>query len=587
MIEADADSRWTDSTLAAALFAVDPAGLGGIALRALPGPVRNGWFDLLHDSLPSGAPLRRIPLHVSDSRLLGGIDLSATLRAGRPVAETGLLVEANNGVAILAMADCVTAATAARLITVLDTNEVTLERDGIAKRTATRFGIVAIDEGMSEDEHPPAALLDRLAFHVDLNSIDVRAMIGVAHSPDDIAAARVRLPDVHASQAVLEALCATALALGIASLRAPLHALRTARALAALAARSDVGTDEAEQAARLVFASRATQLPAPAPDSQEQDDQTDAETDSAQTTTEESESADSADAAQPLSDVVLSAVKSAIPPGLLDRLRGAPASQARRSTAGRAGALHKSRLRGRPAGTLRGELRAGARLNVIETLRAAAPWQRIRNRTSSRIQVRPSDFRITRFKQRAQTTTIFVVDASGSTALHRLAEAKGAVELLLADSYVRRDRVALIAFRAQGAELLLPPTRSLVRAKRSLSGLPGGGGTPLAAGIDAAAMLADTLHRRGDTPIVVFLTDGQANIARDGSASRSRATEDSTSAARQLRGAGFAAVLIDTSPRRQPQAEQLAKHMGARYLPLPHADAAMLSRAVKSTRIAT
>jgi magnesium chelatase subunit D len=94
---------------------------------------------------------------------------------------------------------------------------------------------------------------------------------------------------------------------------------------------------------------------------------------------------------------------------------------------------------------------------------------------------------VSRFKQRRETTTIFVVDASGSAALHRLAEAKGAVELLLADCYVRRDRVAMLAFRGKGAELMLPPTRSLVRAKRSLAGLPGGGGTPLAAGMDAAA----------------------------------------------------------------------------------------------------
>ena len=100
--------------------------------------------------------------------------------------------------------------------------------------------------------------------------------------------------------------------------------------------------------------------------------------------------------------------------------------------------------------------------------------------------MRRDDFRMTRFQQRTRTTTIFVVDASGSSALNRLAEAKGAVELLLADCYVRRDQVALLAFRGKEAELLLPPTRSLVRAKRSLAGLPGGGGTPLAAGIDAA-----------------------------------------------------------------------------------------------------
>src|SRR4029450_5166679 len=114
------------------------------------------------------------------------------------------------------------------------------------------------------------------------------------------------------------------------------------------------------------------------------------------------------------------------------------------------------------------------------------------------------------FRQRTRTTTIFVVDASGSSALNRLAEAKGAVELLLADCYVRRDRVALLAFRGRGADLLLPPTRSLVAAKRGLGGLPGGGGTPLAAGIEAGLALADAVGRKGETPVVILLTDGRA-----------------------------------------------------------------------------
>jgi magnesium chelatase subunit D len=247
--------------------------------------------------------------------------------------------------------------------------------------------------------------------------------------------------------------------------------------------------------------------------------------------------------------------------------------------------MQRSALRGRPAGVRRGEPRGSARLNVVETLRAAAPWQRLRRGgrpAPARVEVRRDDFRVSRLKHRAQTTTLFVVDASGSAALHRLAEAKGAVELLLADCYVRRDRVALLAFRGRGAELLLPPTRSLVRAKRSLAGLPGGGGTPLAAGIEAAAALADGVRRRGETPIVIVLTDGRANVARDGTHGRARAEEDAIAAARAVCAAGVTTLLVDTSPQPQPLARRLATEMGASYLPLPHADAAALSRAVRA-----
>jgi magnesium chelatase subunit D len=200
-----------------------------------------------------------------------------------------------------------------------------------------------------------------------------------------------------------------------------------------------------------------------------------------------------------------------------------------------------------------------------------------------RIHVRREDFHINRFKERAETTTIFVVDASGSSALHRLAEAKGAVELLLADCYIRRDRVAVIGFRGRSAELLLPPTRSLVRAKRSLAGLPGGGGTPLAAAIDAAIALADAARRRGETPTVVLLTDARANVSRDGTPGREQAARDALAAARLLRATGCLALLVDTSPQPQPQARQFSAEMGARYLALPYADAATLSSAVQAT----
>ncbi|MFW5834354.1 MAG: VWA domain-containing protein, partial [Pseudomonadota bacterium] len=195
------------------------------------------------------------------------------------------------------------------------------------------------------------------------------------------------------------------------------------------------------------------------------------------------------------------------------------------------------------------------------------------------------DFRVTRFKQRTESTAIFVVDASGSSALHRLAEAKGAVELLLADCYVRRDRVAVIAFRGALAELILPPTRSLARAKRTLGGVPGGGGTPVATAIDAAMLLAEQVRRSGQTPVVVLLTDGRANVARDGTGGRARAHQDALAGARALAAMGITCLLIDTSAKPEPLARDLAAAMNAHYLALPRADANVLSAAVRSTGV--
>jgi magnesium chelatase subunit D len=290
---------------------------------------------------------------------------------------------------------------------------------------------------------------------------------------------------------------------------------------------------------------------------------------------------------------MVAAVQACLSPGVLAMLRAKQTIRAQQAGGGKAGASVKNRQRGRPLGAIRGNLRDGMRLHVLATLRAAAPWQALRQRSrpdahasapTKRIQVRREDFHVKRFRQHSSTTAVFVVDASGSSALHRLAEAKGAVELLLADCYVRRDRVAVLAFRGAQAQLLLPPTRSLTRAKRALAALPGGGGTPLAAALDATQALTRQISRGGDTPLVVLLTDGRANVARDGSPGRGQATEEALAAARALAAQALTCLLIDTSPQAQDTARVLAQAMHAHYLPLPHADAHKLSQAVRLAR---
>ena len=541
-------TSWEDAVAAASLFAVDPAGTG-IVLRSPAGPVRERWLALLRAMLPDGTALRRVPLTVAEDRLDGGLDLAATLAAGRPVMARGLLAE--GGVLLLSMAERVRPGIAARLAAAAE--------DGAA--------VIALDEGATPEERPAGALLDRLAFHVELG-VD-----GPEPAMPGIAAARAGLAAVDAPGEVVDALCAAAAALGVGSLRAPLLALRVARAAAALAGRTTVTQDDAALAARLVLAPRATRVPeAEAPEPQPEPDT------SAQPESSEAQGQGEDEQAGAMEDVVLQAAQAAIPLGLLASLQAPATGRAR--TAGASGALRRGGQRGRPAGVRAGDPRAGLRLNLIETLRAAAPWQGLRRRGDGPVQVRRTDFRVTHLKQRSETTTVFVVDASGSSALNRLAEAKGAVELLLAECYVRRDRVAVVAFRGRGAQLLLEPTRSLVRAKRCLAGLPGGGGTPLAAGIEAGAALADGVRRRGGTALLVLLTDGRANVALDGTGDRALAEEQASAAARRLRATGMAALLVDTSPRPHPPTRRLAAEMAARYVALPRADPAALSRAV-------
>lgn len=579
---------------AAAVFAADPAALGGLALRSGAGPRRDAWIAALRERLSAGGAAHawtKLPLHIDDERLLGGLDLAATLAAGRPVAQRGLLAQVHGGVLVAAMAERITPALAGRLALALDRGEITTERDGLARVEPASFGLLLLDEGVEADERPPAALLERLALRLDLEAL---AEAEAAGTVDAAALPAVPAPrgavgwrDVELEPRHLEGLTATAAALGVTSARATLHALVAARIVAALRGRTAVADDDAALAAQLVLAPRATQMPAAEPEAAEAEAEPEASPEPPPGDADSDDPSSVPD--QPLDDRLVAAALAALPPSLLEKLRASLPAGARGGGAGRRGEWMRSRQRGRVIGSRAGDPRDGARLHLMATLRSAAPWQRLRRAALPPDAQRPvvvqrDDLRVVRQRQRRTTTTLFVIDASGSAALHRMAEAKGAVELLLADCYARRDRVAVLAFRGAGAEVLLAPTRSLVRAKRALAGLPGGGGTPLAAGIDAARALAESVTRGGGTPLVVLLTDGRANIARDGSPGRAKALGDALVAARLLAAQGAATLLIDTAPQASEPARAVAGALHGRYVALPHADARAMAGVVGSVR---
>jgi magnesium chelatase subunit D len=463
MSERQADpavAAWADALLALRAVVADPLRLG-VVLRAGAGPVRERWLALLRAALP--VPITRLPAAANAASLLGGIDLAASLAAGQRRVRGGALARADGAVAVLPMAERCDPEVAGLLARALDEGRIAIERDGVSAVLPARFGLVALDEG--EEERAPEALADRLAFHLDLTSIPW----GVAGQDVTIA------PATPAEGGEAEPLVATAAALGIASLRAPLLALRAARALAGARGEAVVAEEDLAAAARLVLAPRATVLPQteqappepPKPNESEPNE------------TERDKPADS----RSLEEILLEAALAAVPEDLLERLG---AMRARAARGGVSGAWRRGGLRGRPLPPRAGLPGPEARLDVVETLRAAAPWQPLRG-AAGRVVVRREDFRTRRFRARSASLAIFAVDASGSSAMGRLAEAKGAVEILLAQSYARRDEVAVIAFRGAGAEVLLEPTRALARARRGLAALPGGGATPLAAALDAAA----------------------------------------------------------------------------------------------------
>ncbi|MFN7857131.1 MAG: magnesium chelatase subunit D [Acidovorax sp.] len=623
--------RWNDALTALQLLQIDPHGFGGVCLRAPHGRVRERWLQAL---ATLGLSLVRVPGSVDSERLLGGIDLAQTLQTGQLHLQAGLLQQADQSLVCLPMAERLSPALLAPLVQALEQGQVPPTRHSAAPST-TRFGVVALDESLPDESGVGAALSERLGVWLDLHELspsDIHDGWADACSATDapnnatndpvsdlpnvdalkmrlsqgaLARARAHLPQVQASDEQIQALCAAALGLGIGSLRVPSLALRVACGHAALNGRSTLDADDLGFAARCVLAPRATRWPAepsdreaetasvedhgapppepPSEPGETPEAQSEQNTDNAQDKASPPE-AQAEPSAEALQEMMVAAALTSLPPHMLDALMTRQGA-AKHQTSGRSGQTRAGSQRGRPLPPRPGRPGGAARLHVLATLRAAAPKQRLRQAHSSgRIAIRAEDFHIQRYQQRASSCLILALDASGSAAVQRLAEAKGAVELLLQQSYARRDSVCIVAFRGAQAQLLLPATRSLVRAKRALTGLPGGGGTPLALALKMAHEQAALLQRQGVTPILVVLSDGRANVTLQGLGGRARAQTDAQSWGQQWRASGHRALWIDTSMQPDAQAQQLAATMGASYLPMPQVQSKRMAHAIERAR---
>lgn len=555
----------TDTVLSAIqLFLANPIGFGGICLRGY-GPARDALVQMIVAALPDDKKPIKIPVNVDQDRLLGGLDLTATLARGKRIDAPGLLSQAQGGIIILPMAERMQDDIAAHIAKALDARQVS---------------VILLDDSIDNDEAPPIILMERIAFHCDCAAMAMPEGAPFVNAPN--------IGPVITNDAQRQVLAATAAAFGIASVRPLIFAQHAACYSAAMHKRSQIDDDDITSAISLILAPRATQIPQMPPDMPE--DQPPPEDQPDNPPDDQNDGEDSQSDLQELpNDMILEAALAAIPPHILDQING----RSQRSASGpmgRAGQKRKSVLRGRPLSARPGMPGHGAKLSLIDTLRCAAPWQTLRRNAAgtgagadlTKVHVRKSDLHIKRFEQSSETLTIFAVDASGSSAMSRLAEAKGAVELMLAEAYVKRAQVALIAFRGAEASLLLPPTRSLTRAQRCLGGLPGGGGTPLAAALIMTHQMAMAAQKRGQSPTVAILTDGKANVRLDGSANRAGAMAECEQMAKMLAADRINSIVLDISPRPRDEARILAAALNGRYVPLPRANSGALVDAIDS-----
>jgi magnesium chelatase subunit D len=564
------------------LLAIEPR-LRGLVLAAPVGTGKSSLARGVRDVLGEATPFVELPPSVDVENLLGGLDLEATLQSGHMVLKEGVLARADGGVAYVDGVNLLTDASANLLLSVLDEGEVRVEREGVSMRTPARFSLIGSYD--PAEGQPRRHLLDRVGLLVTLpgaRSAAQRAEViqrnlgpAAPHWAEDtqflyglIQTAREHLPTVHISEAQIRRLSVTALQYGVEGHRVDVFAVRAACAAAAYELRESVNDDDLLLAARLVILPRATrtpeqeeeppqqqqQPPPPEPEPPEPEQRDEQQSEEGETPVPEQIIAP---------EQILEALESDLPEELADL----SFSHMRRGQAGSRGTT--SGTRGRHVNSVPGEAARG-RIDVVATLRAAAPWQAVRGR-ADKLELRASDVRIKQYRSKAGALFCFGVDASGSMALHRMRQAKGAVHTLLEKAYVNRDRVALMAFRGEEAEILMPPTQSVELARRALDLLPTGGGTPLASALVLGVDLAQQAKRRGIMQtVLVLLTDGRANVPLEEGANP---REELERLGGYVHEAGMAVVVVDTkrSYLSRGEARQLAEWLGATYAYLPSA----------------
>lgn len=534
-----------------------------------------------------------LPVSATEDRVVGTLDIERAIQRGERAFEPGVLAAANRGLLYVDEVNLLDDHVVDVLLDSAAMGVNVVEREGISFSHPARFILVGTMNPEEGELRPQ--LLDRFGLCVEVTGLPdlesrttvVQRWLEYERDPESfskkwqpeqerlrqaIISARERLPQVGSEEGLLQLISRICLDQGVDGHRADIYMLKVALALAAYYGREEAGPAEVREAAELVLPHRLRRKPL----SDRQMDLEKLEESLRQhqenlkhRTHNPTEPASPPDAAPPGSQApgmkeVVFAPAATFPVQPLDL----PPDRTPKKAAGRrtqAPTEDKSGRYVRSTPTPRG----APDLALDATLRAAAPYQTLRAKGNLALAVTAPDVRHKVREKRIGHHILFVVDASGSMgAEQRMAETKAAILSLLLDAYQKRERVGLVTFRGQNAELALPFTNSVETARKCLEHLPTGGKTPLPHALHLAyeVITQEKLKHPQDAYLMVLITDGKANISLAGGT----AIEETKKLALMLRSLNINTLILDTEIH-TPMIDfgclpELSKMMGGQYL---------------------